>query len=168
MRQRRGEEPFRMVEMGTRAQIPCSNAASVGNLEMLKWAREHKCRWAHDTTMNAAQYGHWEILEWAHKGGCECTEDVCTIIAFRGVIKRYWNICTRTIAPGMRGRVTTPQNATILRCSGGCINTGILGTKKPVGRHWAILKCSSGCWNTGVLLTMSSSFTRGPRKKRLL
>ena len=45
-------------------------AARHGQLEVLKWAREHDCPWNHRTCEAAAEGGHTELLQWARVHGC--------------------------------------------------------------------------------------------------
>jgi hypothetical protein len=49
----------------------CAAAAAGGYLEVLKWAREHDCRWDEMSCANAAEGGHLETLQWARENGCE-------------------------------------------------------------------------------------------------
>ena len=51
----------------------CAEAAQNGNLELLKWAREHGCPWDEDIADSimrdgcalAAKGAHLEVLKWA-------------------------------------------------------------------------------------------------------
>jgi len=45
-------------------------AAKTGQLEVLKWAREHGCPWDARTCEAAAESGHTELLQWAREHGC--------------------------------------------------------------------------------------------------
>ena len=46
------------------------NAAKMGYLSIVKWAREIGCRWNYSTCSNAARKGHKKILKWAQENGC--------------------------------------------------------------------------------------------------
>jgi len=46
----------------------CKEAARGGNLEMLKWARQHDCPWDAGTCSFAASGGHLEVLQWVRPG----------------------------------------------------------------------------------------------------
>ena len=52
----------------------CAAAAWVGNLDILKWARENGCPWDKRTCDNAARNGHLELLKWARKNGASWDE----------------------------------------------------------------------------------------------
>ena len=43
----------------------CCNAALLGHLETLKWARYNGCDWDYKTCCFAASGGHLETLKWA-------------------------------------------------------------------------------------------------------
>jgi len=47
----------------------CAMAASAGNLEVLKWARENGCQWDQSTCAYAAAGNHLEVLQWARENG---------------------------------------------------------------------------------------------------
>ena len=55
----------------------CAVAAKVGNLDVLKWARENDCSWDRLTCMYAAVGGHLEVLQWARENGCEWSFSTC-------------------------------------------------------------------------------------------
>ena len=50
-----------------------------GNLEVLKWAWEHRCPWGSSACYRAAQYGNLEVLQWARDRGCEWDATTCSI-----------------------------------------------------------------------------------------
>jgi hypothetical protein len=62
----------------------CKKAASIGSLEILKWARENDCHWDSYTCSYAAENGHLEILKWARKNGCDWDSVVCSNAACGG------------------------------------------------------------------------------------
>jgi len=45
-------------------------AAEVGNLEILKWARENGCEWTDKVCTRAMKGQHFEVLQWARANGC--------------------------------------------------------------------------------------------------
>lgn len=48
----------------------CREAAKMGNMAWLKWARLQKCPWNIETCNNAVEQGHIEILKYLHENGC--------------------------------------------------------------------------------------------------
>jgi len=49
-----------------------------GQLEVLKWAREHDCPWNEDIAcMYAASDGQLEVLKWVRAQGCPWDEWTC-------------------------------------------------------------------------------------------
>ena len=52
----------------------CQFAAYSGNLECLKYAHEHGCPWNKSTCSFAADNGHLECLKYAHECGCPWNE----------------------------------------------------------------------------------------------
>ena len=46
-------------------------AASSGNLELVRWLRGEGCPWDLGTCLYAVDYGHEEVLRWARENGCE-------------------------------------------------------------------------------------------------
>src|SRR5579872_4120649 len=57
--------------------LKCSDIATKGYLNVLKWARELGCQWNPDTCANAALHGHLEVLSWAIKNGCRRGSRIC-------------------------------------------------------------------------------------------
>ena len=47
-----------------------TSAAKSGQLEILKWCRQHECNWNMDTTKYAAKRGHLEVFKWSLENGC--------------------------------------------------------------------------------------------------
>jgi hypothetical protein len=45
-------------------------AAKVGHLQVLQWARENDCPWDWLTCYHAAKGGHLAALQWARAHGC--------------------------------------------------------------------------------------------------
>ena len=70
----------------------CAAAAWIGNLEILKWARENGCPWDKRTCENAARNGHLELLKWARENGAPWDDETCAS-ALKGkhfeVVKYY-------------------------------------------------------------------------------
>jgi hypothetical protein len=54
----------------------CSNAASGGYFEILKWLRAHGCPWDETTCIKALWGGYAEIFKWAVENGCRCANEV--------------------------------------------------------------------------------------------
>jgi len=48
----------------------CASAAAAGQLDALRWAREHDCPWDDWTCAYAAAGGHLEVLQWARAHSC--------------------------------------------------------------------------------------------------
>jgi len=67
-------------------------AAWIGNLEILKWARENGCPWDKRTCDNAARNGNLKLLKWARKNGTPWDDETCAS-ALKGkhfeVVKYY-------------------------------------------------------------------------------
>ena len=66
----------------------CGWAAHAGELELLKWLREHEYPWG-VTCMNAAKTGRLDVLQWARENGAPWNETythdiVCAGAAFAG------------------------------------------------------------------------------------
>lgn len=59
-------------------------AARVGNLDVLRWARANGCPWNVLTCAYAAAAGHLDILRWARKEGCPWNEATCAFAAAGG------------------------------------------------------------------------------------
>ena len=57
------------------------DAASMGNLEMVKWMRENGCEWDCWTTGYAAGGGHIELLEWLREQNCPWHPNTCAFAA---------------------------------------------------------------------------------------
>ena len=51
-------------------------AASGGNLELVKWMRGEGCEWDLGTCQYAVDRGHVEVLRWARENGCSWTADI--------------------------------------------------------------------------------------------
>jgi len=45
-------------------------AAEGGHLDVLLWARKHRCPWDVETCVRAADEGELEVLRWAIEHGC--------------------------------------------------------------------------------------------------
>jgi hypothetical protein len=73
-------------------EATCAVAAWIGNLEILKWAREKGCPWDRWTCDNAARNGHLELLKWARENGAPWDDETCAS-ALKGkhfeVVKYY-------------------------------------------------------------------------------
>ena len=62
----------------------CDICAKEGQLESLKWAREHGCDWGSGTCSAAAEAGHLHILQWAREHGCAWDSYTCKAAAGAG------------------------------------------------------------------------------------
>jgi hypothetical protein len=62
----------------------CQAIAMEGNLEMLKWAREHGCPWSASTFTHAAASGNLELVEWCKENGCPWNASTCSQAAASG------------------------------------------------------------------------------------
>ena len=62
----------------------CEQIARSGNLELLKFLREHGCPWDSKTCSSAACNGHLECLKYAHENGCPWDEKTCSKAAEKG------------------------------------------------------------------------------------
>ena len=62
----------------------CASAAMSGQLECLKYARERGCDWSHLTCEFAAYSGNLECLKYAHERGCPWSEVTCANAAENG------------------------------------------------------------------------------------
>ncbi|CAL6360687.1 unnamed protein product [Bathycoccus prasinos] len=64
----------------------CSEVAGTNKLELLKWAREVKhCEWDEWTINNAASIGNLEMLKYCFSNGCPCDkEESCKQAALEG------------------------------------------------------------------------------------
>ena len=52
-----------------------------GHLECLKYAREHGCPWNEEDVRVCRQNGHLECLKYAHEHGCPWDEETCEYAA---------------------------------------------------------------------------------------
>ena len=64
----------------------CAAAAYIGNLKMLKWARDNGCSWDEYTCSDAAGHGHFEVLKWAWENGCPWDKKTCESAARNGYL----------------------------------------------------------------------------------
>lgn len=55
--------------------LVCALASKHGNLDMLKFMREHGYPWDYRTTEYAIAWGHLDVLKWALSQGCEFRKD---------------------------------------------------------------------------------------------
>ena len=62
-------------------------AASNGQIECLKYARENGCKWDKCTTAYAASNGHIECLKYARENGCEWDKWTTAYAAENGQIE---------------------------------------------------------------------------------
>ncbi len=62
----------------------CRNAAENGHLHVLKWAHEHGAAWDPECSSLAAKGGHLEALKYMHTHGCKMDYRICAIALARG------------------------------------------------------------------------------------
>ncbi len=60
----------------------CENAATNGDIKIIKWLRRKGCPWNHSTSETAAFYGHLELLEWLYINKCPLRLQIILNIAF--------------------------------------------------------------------------------------
>jgi hypothetical protein len=78
---------------------PCVHAAAAGELELLKWLRQHGYTWTMSTCRDAAYGRHLHVLKWAHENGApwdECTADAAAL-------RKHWHILRYAIDNGCPG-----------------------------------------------------------------
>ena len=56
--------------LGAAANYVCENAAFLGSVRLLKWARENNLGWGPFTCHYAATHGHLPALQYLHENGC--------------------------------------------------------------------------------------------------
>ena len=104
-----GGQVLRVVTILKNPDSLCCEAATKGNLEMLKWARENGCPWDGRTCVVAAFHGHLEMLKWARENGCPWDECTCAVAAQNGHLEMLkwarengcpWDVLTCTYAAG--------------------------------------------------------------------
>ncbi len=61
----------------------CSTAALNGHFDVLKWLRENGCPWDKISCSNAAKNGHFEILKWLRENDCPWG-NTCISAAYHG------------------------------------------------------------------------------------
>jgi len=67
--------------LGETAEHVCDNAAVLGSVRLLKWARENNRDWNVITCHWAAFYGHLPVLQYLHENGCPWAELTCLYAA---------------------------------------------------------------------------------------
>ena len=66
----------------------CEDAAQLGSVRLLKWAREHNNHaWSARTCSNAAHGGHLPALKYLHENGCPWNWYTCSSAAY----KEHWD-----------------------------------------------------------------------------
>ncbi|CAB9526936.1 expressed unknown protein [Seminavis robusta] len=65
----------------------CAGAAKNGHLKMLQWLRENGCPWNVWTCSSAARFGHLKILKWARENGCPWDANTCSCAAEKGQLE---------------------------------------------------------------------------------
>ena len=119
----------------------CSRLASLGYLELLKWARTNGCPWDKRTCFEAAKGGHLELLKWAHANGCPWDKDTCFEAAKGGHLEVLqwarengcpWNEYTCTYA-AQGGHLEVLQWARTNGCPWECEHLYICSTGRTLG-----------------------------------
>jgi hypothetical protein len=62
----------------------CSAAALFGNVELLRWLREHDCPWDEESCRRAAAFEHFETLKWLRQHHCPWDEQTMGEAAYTG------------------------------------------------------------------------------------
>ena len=62
----------------------CDEAAEVGSLRLLKWARVNNFAWRAETCLRAAAHGHLPALKYLHENGCPWNANTCSSAALNG------------------------------------------------------------------------------------
>ena len=65
----------------------CIDAAQLGCVRLLKWAREHNFAWSSGTCSYAALHGHLSTLQYSHENGCPW--DWCTCLF--ATQRKHWD-----------------------------------------------------------------------------
>ena len=73
--------------LGEAANSVCSDAASLGSVRLLKWARENNLDWDHGTCFCAANNGHLPALKYLHENGCPWEGITCYWAAYN----KHWD-----------------------------------------------------------------------------
>jgi len=50
--------------------VTCSYAVENGHLEIVKYLHENRCNWSRDSCIEAAKNGHLDVLKYLHENGC--------------------------------------------------------------------------------------------------
>src|ERR1700677_2011687 len=72
------------IKNNIRRYLICANIASLGYLDVLKYARDCGYMWDRFTCANAAYRGHLELLKYAHENGCPWDSLTCETAAEHG------------------------------------------------------------------------------------
>jgi len=93
-------------------------AVEQGNLELLKWLKDHNGSFNFDTTNKAAQNGALEILKWLIANGCGCCEDLHFMLRSAVILKCWWMMEIGVAGPwsaSVSNTAATPGNLEILK-----------------------------------------------------
>ena len=63
--------------LGETVKSVCDDAAELGSVRLLKWARENNLDWSTYTCESAATYGHLSALKYLHENGCPWDSYTC-------------------------------------------------------------------------------------------
>eukprot|EP00797_Seminavis_robusta_P010078 Sro173_g076240.2 (279) ;mRNA; r:28935-29771 len=85
----------------------CTAIAKIGNITVMRWARQKGFPWNEQTCARAAEYGHLEMLQWSRENGCPWNERTCAEAAEGGHLdvlkwarenRCRWDSCTCSCA----------------------------------------------------------------------
>lgn len=63
-----------------RQDFACEEAAKSGNIESIKWLRNHDYSWSSIPIYNAARYQHFNLVKWLTENGFDC-ENGCYLLS---------------------------------------------------------------------------------------
>jgi hypothetical protein len=73
--------------LGDAANFVCNDAAELGSVRLLKWARQNNRDWSAITCESAAAHGHLLALQYLHENGCPWDSYTC----FRAAHYNCWD-----------------------------------------------------------------------------
>jgi hypothetical protein len=74
-----------------------------GHLDVLRWARDHGCRWDKWTCYHAAAGGHMAVLRWAREHYCPWDEWTCSAAAAGRGLHSFTSQLNLSVFNGIRG-----------------------------------------------------------------
>ncbi len=86
----------------------CDRAATNGQLETLKWLKQHDAKWSKNICENAAYNGHLPVLQWWLKNeGRSLDKDKCVMAAVRFLQNPYEDKIKGLAIPVNKRRIET-------------------------------------------------------------